>query len=238
MSDRAREPRPPAWRDLLQGDPLPWLLEPANPSVRYLTLTQLLDRPEDDPQVRAARSQIEGSRPVREILAAQYPAGYWMRPGIGYSPKYRATLWQIIFLAELGMRRNEALDRAVAHAIQQAQRPDGHFIANRERGGAILCLHGNLLRALVLLGYGEEPAVQRGWGALARAVEQDGFRCRYNGGLPCAWGAVKALRAIVTLPPEARPPFLGQALEAAVALLLAHDPMAAAYPTPTQPSPR
>ncbi len=238
MSDRARETRRSDWRDLLRGDPLPWLLEPTNPSVRYLTLTQLLDRPEDDPQVQAARGQIEGSRPVQEILAAQYPAGYWMRPGIGYSPKYRATLWQIIFLAELRMQRNEALDRAVVHAIRQAQRPDGHFIANRERGGAILCLHGNLLRALVLLGYGEEPAVQRGWEALAQAVERGGFHCRYNGGLPCAWGAVKALRAIVTLPSERRPPILEQALAAAADFLLAHDPMAATYPTPTRPSPR
>jgi hypothetical protein len=42
------------WRDLLEGDPLPWLLEPEDPAVRYWTLRDLLGRPSDDAAVQAA----------------------------------------------------------------------------------------------------------------------------------------------------------------------------------------
>ena len=78
------------------ADPLPWLLEPENPSARYLALTGLLDRPASDAEVTAARAEIANWGPVRAILDAQWPEGYWMRPGVGYSPKYRATVWQVI----------------------------------------------------------------------------------------------------------------------------------------------
>ena len=47
-----------SWLDGLCADPLPWLLESENPSVRYLTLTGLLDRPADDPEVAGIRQEI------------------------------------------------------------------------------------------------------------------------------------------------------------------------------------
>ena len=43
-----------SWQDQLKADPLPWLLEPDSPGVRYLALRYLLDRPDDDPELRAA----------------------------------------------------------------------------------------------------------------------------------------------------------------------------------------
>jgi hypothetical protein len=79
------------WRTHLNDDPLPWLLESDNPSVCYFALTDLLDRPADDPDVVAAKAAINTSRPVKNILDAMYPAGYWVKPGAGYSPKYRST---------------------------------------------------------------------------------------------------------------------------------------------------
>ncbi len=70
---------------------LAWLLEAENPSVRYLALTDLLDRPADDPEFMAAQATIPGWGPAKAILEAQWPEGYWMRPGVGYSPKHKAT---------------------------------------------------------------------------------------------------------------------------------------------------
>ena len=82
--------------------PLSWLLDTDNPSARYLALRDLLDRPADDSELVAARSAIVRSAPVRAILDAQYPAGYWIKPDRGYSPKHKATIWQLIFLSDLG----------------------------------------------------------------------------------------------------------------------------------------
>ena len=43
-----------SWQDQINGDSLNWLLEPDTPGVRYLALRDLVDRPADDPEVRAA----------------------------------------------------------------------------------------------------------------------------------------------------------------------------------------
>jgi len=75
------------WTSLLKADPSPRLLEPGNPSVRYFTLTDLLERPSSDAEVRQAQAAIMVSKPVQKILDAQYPDGYWVKPDIGYSPK-------------------------------------------------------------------------------------------------------------------------------------------------------
>ena len=45
------------WKSVLKADPIPWLLEPENPSVRYFALTDLLEHPQDDPQVVAAKKE-------------------------------------------------------------------------------------------------------------------------------------------------------------------------------------
>jgi hypothetical protein len=48
-----------SWRAELNGDPLPWLLEPDTPGVRYLALRDLLDYPPDDPELATAREAAQ-----------------------------------------------------------------------------------------------------------------------------------------------------------------------------------
>jgi hypothetical protein len=90
------------WQRVLAGDPLPWLLEEDTPAVRHLALRQLLDQPEDAPAVRQARAAAMRADPIAAVLAAQAPEGFWVRPGPGYNPKYRGTVWQLTFLDQLG----------------------------------------------------------------------------------------------------------------------------------------
>ncbi len=228
------------WMSLLKANPIPWLLEsgnslePAkvNPSVRYFTLTDLLERPPFEAEVRQAKAAIMASGPVQKILEAQYPAGYWVKPGIGYSPKYRATVWQIIFLADLGATRTVPIERACEHIFEHTQRPDGAFIANKGKEGAIICLNGNLLRSLLWFGYGNDPRVRQGLDWLAARVNGDkGFRCYYNGRLPCAWGVVKVLSAFAALPEGGRSPAVQEAIEQGVEFLLSYDLVQADYPS-------
>jgi hypothetical protein len=40
------------WTKFLKADPTDWLLEESNPSVRYLTLTNIIDKKKTDPKVR------------------------------------------------------------------------------------------------------------------------------------------------------------------------------------------
>ena len=47
------------WKSLLRADPTEWLLEKDNPSVRCFTLTDILDKPENDSEVREAKDEIQ-----------------------------------------------------------------------------------------------------------------------------------------------------------------------------------
>ncbi len=228
------------------AEALPWLLESENPSARALALTELLDRPATDPEVMAARAEIPGWGLARAILDAQWPAGYWMRSGTGYSPKYKATVWQVIFLAALGAPRTEAIDRACGQVLDLSRLPDGRFSTCKTAEGAIVCLNGNLLRALFQLGC-EDDRLETSVQSLAVMVARDGFRCRYNAtrpfparmadGLPCAWGAIKALGAFAQVPACRRTPAVRAAVESGVAFLLESTLASGDFPTATAPSP-
>jgi len=74
------------WRRLLNGDPVPWLVDDDTPAVRHLALCHLLDQPEDAPEVRQARAAAMRTDPIAAILAAEQPEGFWVKPGPGYTP--------------------------------------------------------------------------------------------------------------------------------------------------------
>jgi hypothetical protein len=232
----------------LNSDPLPWLLEPdpANPGVRYFALCELLDRSEDDPEVQAARAAIMRTGPVPLILNAQYPDGYWVKPGGGYSPKYRGTVWQIIFLAELGADpSDEQVQRGCEYLLSHSIAANGAFSALQEPvpSGSVPCLNGNLLYALQRLDYGDDPRVQAALDWLVRATTGEGgfrylksgtsgpcFACSANEGQRCAWGANKAMKALLAVPPQQRTPAVQRALEVGAKFLLSRDPAMADYP--------
>lgn len=223
-----------------------WLLEKENPSVRYFTLRHLLGAAEDEREVQDARRAIMKSELVRRILAAQNAEGYWVQPGPGYLPKYQSTVWQILFLAELGAdAKNRRVRKGCEYLLGHAQASHGGLsaTANATPSGAIHCLDGNLIWALVVLGYGQDKRVERAVNWLAGAITGDdfewwhassvpgpGFRCAANGGQPCAWGAVKALRALANLPEAWQTPHVTKARTQAVEYLLTRDLSKANYP--------
>jgi hypothetical protein len=235
------------WKALLKDDPIPWLVEsdPANPGVRYFALRELLDRPEDDPEVREAMAAIMTTGPVPVILDAQYPDGYWVKPGGGYSPKYRSTVWQIILLAELGADPADGrVRRGCEYLLNHSIAANGAFSAYQKPvpSGSIHCLNGNLLHALLRLGYAEDLRVQTALDWQARAITGEGiqylksgtagpgFVCSVNQGQPCAWGANKAMKALIAIPPDQRSPVMQRAIEVGAEFLLSRDPAVADYP--------
>jgi hypothetical protein len=232
-----------------------WLLaeDLENPGVRWFTLTHLLDHPVDDPVATDARQQVMDYGPVPAILDAQQPAGYWEKAGHGYSPKYRGTVWSMIYLAQLGADPADARVRAGGnYLLEHARAKTGAFTATGTPSGHIACLAGNLSAALLDLGFDRDARLLQAIEWMARyttgegiAANDDrqttpryyrsgtcgpGFQCSANYRLPCAWGAVKVLRGLTRVPAADRTPTMQAALDAAVDFLFSVDPATADYP--------
>ena len=43
---------------MLKAEPTDWLLEKDNPSVRYFTLTQIQDKPQNSPEAQETKKEI------------------------------------------------------------------------------------------------------------------------------------------------------------------------------------
>ena len=150
------------WQNQLKGDSLAWLLETADPGVRYLALRHLLDRPAGDVELDAACDEAHTHGPIAAVLAAMAPEGYWVEPGPGYLPKYRSTVWALILLAQLGARveQDERIGRGCAYLLDHALKPGGQFTTSGAPSGTADCLQGNLCWALLELGY-DDPRLAK-----------------------------------------------------------------------------
>lgn len=239
-----------AWQEGLRADPLPWLLDPSAPAVRHRALRDLIGLSAEDADVVEARSAAMAADPIHAILAAQQPDGYWEKPGAGYATKYRGTVWQVIFLDQLGADpADEHVRRACAYVLAHTSAPGGGFGSSGRLEGnpppsaVIHCLNGNLLRALIDFGWLEAPEVKAAVDWEARAITDEdvdrwyatgtcgpGFACAANEKLPCAWGAVKAMLGLAAVPPAARSALVERALATGVEFLLSRDPAVADYP--------
>lgn len=249
-----------SWTDHVAGDPLPWLLDSDTPAVRAATLQRLLGMPAGHPEVVAARAAAMKVDPIRAMLDAQSPEGWWVKAGGGYSPKYTGTVWELIFLDQLGADGTDPrIQRACDYVLDHTQTTSGGFGAGAiERGGrpapsrAAHCLNGNLVRALIGFGRLEDARVGAAVDWAARAITGEGmdryyasgtsgpgFACAANEQKPCAWGAVKELLGLARVPPRRRSNLVRAAIDQGVEFLLSRDPAVADYPMPstdTKPS--
>jgi len=236
-----------------KGDPLPWLLEPDDPGVRYLALRDLCDLPQDNSELLAARKIAHEEGPIATILAAMKPEGYWDKPGHGYLPKYRSTVWSLILLAQLGasIREDVRIAKGCSYLLDHALAKGGKFSVTGTPSGTVDCLQGNLCWALVELGF-DDPRLGAAFEWMARSVTGEGvaskedkvaeiryyagkcgpdFACGANNQLPCAWGATKVMLAFGKLPAQNRTPLVENAIQRGLDFLFSTNPVKADYPT-------
>ncbi len=242
-----------SWQSQLKGDSVSWLLEKDDPGVRYLALRDVEDLPADDRELRAARKAAHQQGPIGAILNEMEEIGCWAGPGPGYNPKYRATVWSIVLLAQLGatVEEDKRIARACAYLLDHSLAEGGQFSASGAPSGTMDCLQGNLCWALLEMGYAD-PRIDAAFEWMARTVTGEGiapatdrqaavryyagkcgpkFACGANNKLPCAWGAIKVLLAFSQIPVEQRTPLMKRAIKQGVDFLFSVDPVTAAYPT-------
>lgn len=188
-----------------------WLLERENPSIRYRTLTELLDRPADDADVVEAKAQIPTSPAVTRILDKMHPDGYWLQKnprsgeitgdGVKYG-SYATTHFCLAYLSELGLDKTHPQVHKAADRYLSLQQDDGDFRRHYS------CLTGYNIRTFVRLGYRDDPRLQKSIDLMLNTVREDGgYLCDMHAGKyktretkSCIRGSLKVLLAFAELP--------------------------------------
>lgn len=170
-----------------------WLLEEDQPSVRHLTLTRLLGRPERDGDVRAAQDSIPKRGWAADILAAQEPGGWWVSRDSLYRPKYVSTNWMLLVLSDLGLTKaHPGIAKACDLWIERYAKGDGGFGGDTMKSSH-LCIAGNTARALVRFGYADHPKVKSAFEWLATHRDKNGgWSCFGSGRNLDSWEAMSA----------------------------------------------
>lgn len=225
------------------ADTLAWLLEPSNPTVRYLALRDLLGRPESDAEISAARADIMTSGPVPKILAKQRRGGYWgVEEDFYVRSLYKGTVWTFILLADLCADGRAPRVRAACEFLFRLSqdRAGGGFAYQGSKkfggqpAGVVPCLTGNVAWALERFGLGEDPRTLKAIDWLVRYQRLDDGEGPapkgkpYDGREPCFgrhtcfMGAAKAVKALAEIPAGRRTPDVRRFLDRAAEYFLKH----------------
>jgi len=178
-------------------DPSAWLGDPAQPAARYRYLVEVEGVRPDSTEGRRACSAIPRRGWAAEILQKQDPRGFWVRREKLYRPKYVATNWRLLVLADLGLTVHDPrVRRAVDLMLQDYGASDGPFV--RTGGEPHFCFVGNTARMMILLGLASDRRVERSLDWLAdQQLDDGGWDCfgRLKGTLDC-WEALAAYAVI------------------------------------------
>lgn len=230
------------WKATLKADPTNWLLEEDNPSVRYFTLKNILDRPDEDKDVQTAKREIMQTDIVPDMLQRQREKEYLQAYPRFYTYKYKGLVWSLITLAELGAEATPQIKEQCEYLFENSQeRQDGGFSQNtaaRTGGGRITevipCLTGNMVGSLIHFGYLDDPRLQKGIEWITRfmrfndGVEDDPQVPPYDryemcwGAHTCHMGVVKALKGLSAIPIKRRTKEINDTIQKATSFILIH----------------
>ncbi|MBN2149658.1 MAG: hypothetical protein JW726_19880 [Anaerolineales bacterium] len=216
---------------------LKWLLESDEPWTRYHTLLDLLEKPQSDPQVQAAREEMLRHP---QVLGLAAEAAGW--PGYAFTRHNdaRHPIYKVSTLADFGLRRDDPGMAQIVDAVLDHQSSQGAFLSllniPKAFGGSgedtltwVACDAPTLLYALLAYGMGEDARVQRAVAHLAGLAGQVGWGCaaapelgKFHGpgkrSDPCPIANVYALKALSLAPGMLDSPVA----QAGVEMLLGH----------------
>ena len=233
-----------SWQSIVHDNPMEWLLEKENPSVRYFSLRDLLGKPETNSEVKEAKQRIMECGIVPTILEKQTNDGYWTEPERFYSAKYKGTVWQLMILAELGADgKDDRIRNACEFILSSSQDLESGgfaYSSSAKKGGGrhsevIPCLTGNMVWSLIRLGYLEDPRLKKGidWITTYQRFDDkikevpkgwpyDRLKTGCFGRHSCHMGAVKTLKALAEIPEKKRSRKVTQTIEKGAEYFLLH----------------
>src|SRR5690242_13619670 len=178
-----------------------WLLDSGDPSIRYLTLAEILDRPSDSKEVLAAKKLIPNGPTVKTLLSGQRADGSF---GVHPYQKWTGAHWRPVSIVELGIPAGfrpaiKAVDLVLKWLLGEAHVRNVPEINGLHRRCA--SQEGNALAVCSRLGLAEDPRVLRLAESLTEWQWPDGgWNCdrrpeakhsSFNESLSTLWGLVE-----------------------------------------------
>lgn len=195
-----------------------WLLQ-GEPWVEYRTRVDLLEQPEDDPQVRAARRKMMADPKIKALLAEL--TGW---PGTVLNSHRSASqpFHKLSFLADLGLNVSDPPVKKIVDKVMKHQSKQGPFQlptnvpvhfggSGRDEWAWALCDAPVIVTALIRLGMGKDARVQMAIQYLDGLIYENGWHCAVSPELgkfrgpgrkddPCPYATLVVLQMLAHVP--------------------------------------
>ncbi|MCP4135153.1 MAG: hypothetical protein GY754_29565 [bacterium] len=129
----------------LNGDPIPWLLEESAPSIRYLTLKDILNKNADNEYDRLLSSI---SAPAKDGILGDLK---------NIDIYHKGTVWCFAEAVESGLdKRSEVIDRTARFIIDRCRMESGGFSLGWKPRTETALRTGEITRLLIMAGYNND----------------------------------------------------------------------------------
>ncbi len=204
--------------DDMKNNNIEWLLE-GDAWVVYRTRRELLDQPEAEPAVRAARKSMLADPKVQTLLVE---LENW--PGTVLSSHRSASqsFHKLAFMADLGLSINDPAGKRIAKKVMEHQSKQGPFQlpmnipqhfggSGKDEWAWALCDAPIIVYALIKMGLGDHPKIQRAIQFLDGLVRNNGWPCTVSPELgkfrgpgrkddPCPYATLVMLQVLAQIP--------------------------------------
>ena len=195
-----------------------WLLQ-GESWVKYRTRVELLEQPETDPQVMAARKAMLADPKIKALVAELLD---W--PGIVLNSHRSASqpFHKLSFLADLGLSINDAPVKKIVHKVMKHQSEQGPFQlpmnipehfggSGKDEWAWVLCDAPVIVSSLIQMGMQDDPRVQRAVEYLDHLIRDNGWPCAVSPELgkfrgpgrkddPCPYATLVMLKVMAHTP--------------------------------------
>lgn len=191
------------WLDVVAQDPVPWLLDPENPSVRILTLRHIFENPEA--ALEAEKTRMLAWKPIQSLRYHWNAVNFW---GRAYDPYYGGAMGNfgtLYMLTQWGAPKFPEVESTCENLLTRGRSSDGRFSPGESPAAPWLCYTGIALQVMSHFGLGNDLRVRSAQAALLQAIllRPELLACPIAGG-GCRAGLVKALGALVGVPVSER----------------------------------